>query len=51
MLPKGKGRLWYWSKEDQQSVWYKSIKIIEQTEFGCWRSVIEKIKNEFLGVI
>ena len=49
MLPKGKVMVLV--KEDQQSVWYKSIKIIGQTEFGCWRSVIEKIKNEFLGVI
>ena len=24
MLPKGKGKLWYWSKEKQQSIWYKS---------------------------
>ena len=25
MLPKGKGKLWYWSKENDQSLWYKSI--------------------------
>ena len=30
MLPKGKGKLWYWSKEGNQSMWYKSIKIFEQ---------------------
>ena len=30
MLPQGKGRLWYWSKEKEQSIWYKSIQIIEQ---------------------
>ena len=41
MLPKGKGRLWYWSKENTQSIWYKSIKIIEQDIIGSWNDVIE----------
>ena len=44
MLPKGRGRLWYWSKENQQSIWYKSVQIIEQTNIGCWSNVIQKNK-------
>ena len=51
MLPKGRGRLWYWSKENQQSIWYKSIQIIEQTNIGCWSNVVKKIKDELKGVI
>ena len=46
MLPQGKGRLWYWSKEEEQSIWYKSVQVIEQTKIGCWKSVVENIKNK-----
>ena len=46
MLPQGKGRLWYWSKEDEQSIWYKSIKIIEQTKIGHWNNVVQNIKSK-----
>ena len=46
MLPQGKGRLWYWSKEKEQSIWYKSVQVIEQTKIGCWKSVVENIKNK-----
>ena len=46
MLPLGRGRLWYWSKEEEQSVWYKSIQIIEQDEIGSWDSVIKRIKKK-----
>ena len=28
MLPQGKGRLWYWSKEEEQSIWYKSVQVV-----------------------
>ena len=51
MLPQGKGRLWYWSKEKQQSIWYKSIKIIEQNKIGHWGNVIQQIKDELKGEI
>ena len=52
MLPQGKGRLWYWSKEEeQQSIWYKSIQIIEQNEIGSWENVVQKIKDELKGLI
>ena len=46
MLPQGKGRLWYWSKEEEQSIWYKSVQVIEQTQIGCWKNVIENIKGK-----
>ena len=41
MLPRGKGKLWYWSKEHNQSLWYKSIRIIEQKQIGQWNDVVE----------
>ena len=30
MLPKNRGQLWYWSKENAKSIWYKSIEIFER---------------------
>ena len=45
MLPKGKGKLWYWSKEGNQSLWYKSIQIFEQNKIGEWNEVVEKCYN------
>ena len=51
MLPKGKGKLWYWSKEGNQSIWYKSIKIFEQDKIGEWDGVaifiIHSISSDF----
>ena len=49
MTPKNRGRLWYWSKDQEQSIWYKSIQIIEQTKVGSWNEVIDSIKNKFIG--
>ena len=36
LLPKGKGKLWYWTSENYKSLWYPSIQIVEQEEPGCW---------------
>ena len=42
LLPKGKGKLWYWTSEKQKSIWYPSIEVIEQEISGSWdRAVIE----------
>ena len=37
----GRVKLWYWSKEHNQSLWYKSIRIIEQKQIGQWNDVVE----------
>ena len=42
MLPKGKGKLWYWSKQGTQSIWYKSIQIFEQNKI---HSVLKNLNN------
>ena len=49
LLPKGKGKLWYWSAKNEKSIWYKSIKIIEQISPGSWDNVINKISNIVKG--
>ena len=48
MFPKGKGKLWYWSKEGQQSHWYKSVKIFEQDKIGDWEPVVNKVYNKLI---
>ena len=43
LLPKGKGRLWYWSSENNKSIWYSSIEIFKQNVTGSWDNVINKL--------
>ena len=45
LLPKGKGKLWYWTSENDISVWYPSIQIIEQEEPGSWDQAIIKLSK------
>ena len=51
MLPKDRGQIWYWSKEDEQSIWYKSVKIFERNKINKWENVIKKIKQKIKGQI
>ena len=45
LLPKGKGRLWYWSSENNKSNWYPSIEILQQNVVGSWTSVIDDLRK------
>ena len=45
LLPKGKGKLWYWTSENYKSVWYPSIQIVEQEEPGSWDVAIIKLSK------
>ena len=45
LLPKGKGRLWYWSSKNNRSLWYPSIEVIEQNVAGSWNSAINKLSK------
>ena len=49
LLPKGKGRLWYWSSNKNNSSWYSSVEILEQSFPGEWESVINKLKTKIMG--
>jgi len=51
LLPKGKGRLWYWSSTKNQSLWYSSIEVIEQDFPGEWETVINEVKTKVRGYI
>ena len=49
VLPKVKGRLWYWHEahiEYNRSLWYPSVIIYVQEKQGCWSSVIDKIAKD-----
>jgi hypothetical protein len=46
LLPKGKGKLWYWMSEKRRSIWYPKIETIEQEEIGNWQSVIKKLQKK-----
>ena len=43
LLPKGKGKLWYWTSENDKSLWYPSIQIVEQEESGSWDGPIKQL--------
>ena len=45
LLPKGKGRLWYWSSKNNKSIWYPSIEVLQQNVAGSWESVINKLSK------
>ena len=49
MTPQNRGRLWYWPKENEQSIWYKSIQIIEKTTINSWDNVIKNISHKLIG--
>ena len=44
LLPKGKGKLWYWSSLKNRSIWYNSIHIIQQNTIDKWDEPIKKLK-------
>ena len=45
LLPKGKGRLWYWTSSENKSLWYPSIEVVEQNVAGSWNSAINKLSK------
>lgn len=47
LSPKGNGKFWYWKNQDEQghSLWYPSVKILEQEEIGDWSAPIAKLKT------
>jgi len=51
LLPKGKGRIWYWTSDKNKSTWYSSIQIIEQSFPGEWEPVINEVRTIVRGFI
>ena len=46
ILPKGKGRLWYWTSKNKRSIWYPAIETFEQEEVGNWKPVMKKLQKK-----
>ena len=51
LLPKGKGRLWYWTSKNKKSLWYPSIDIIEQNVAGSWKSAINELSKKIMEIL
>ena len=49
LLPKGKGKLWYWSSHKDRCFWYNSIQIIEQKNLDSWDHPIKTLKQIIKG--
>jgi hypothetical protein len=49
LLPYFYGALWYWHKEDTQSLWYPSIEIFRQSTEDNWKDPIQKIVKKLKG--
>jgi tetratricopeptide (TPR) repeat protein len=47
LSPKGNGKFWYWKNQDDRghSLWYPSVKILEQEEIGDWSAPIARLKS------
>lgn len=45
MVPKGKGRYWYWGGEEQ-SLWYPSLRLVYQDRVGDWSPVITRAAGQ-----
>ena len=48
MLPRGKGNLWYWSKNKDCSIWYESIKIFQQSAANEWSDLIDRVYKQMI---
>ena len=51
LLPKGKGKLWYWTSEKQKSIWYPSVEVIEQEISGSWDKALTELRNIIKGKV
>lgn len=45
ILPKNRGRLWFWNEYERKCLWYPSIKIFNQTNIDNWDEPIEGVRN------
>ena len=46
LLPKARGRIWYWGQDEKQSIWYKNTKKFEQNTIGQWNDVVQAIVDD-----
>jgi Spore coat polysaccharide biosynthesis protein, predicted glycosyltransferase len=46
LIPKSRGKLWYWTAVEGKSYWYKSIKIFKQIKPNSWIEPLHDIANQ-----
>ncbi|MCW0233744.1 MAG: tetratricopeptide repeat protein [Ferrovibrio sp.] len=47
LLPRGRGRLWYWPGEGADSRWYDSVSILRQERPDDWSGVLAAVNQAF----
>ena len=50
LVPKGKGRLWYWHSESI-NIWYQNLEIFFNESFTDWSDTLSKIKKRILQIV
>jgi tetratricopeptide (TPR) repeat protein len=48
LLPRGRGRLWYWPAEGETSRWYETLTILRQSNPDDWSGVLTAVNQAFL---
>lgn len=51
LVPFASGKLWYWHENDDQSIWYPSVKIFRQNKDGSWNNAITSVAKELKGIV
>jgi len=51
LAPLGRGRLWYWFSDRDDSPWYPSMRIFNQRTLGVWQDTLERIARELAGFV
>lgn len=46
LLAEGRGRLWYWLKDREDSPWYSSVRLLRQTRAEGWTGSIERCARD-----
>ena len=42
LAAKGRGRIWYWFRDQNKGYWYPSVRLISQDTEGDWNPVLEQ---------
>lgn len=49
LLPRGRGRLWYWSDYDGCNPWYPTVRSFAQVKPGQWTQPLEQLSQQLQG--
>lgn len=47
LVPRDRGKLWYWFLEATESIWYKDVRILRQHALGEWDGVMKQLEVEY----